>query len=71
MDMSGNVEEWVADYYVEHIAEGVAPRSGASRVLRGGGWLSPPSMARTTSRSWGSTLEAGPNVGFRCARDKD
>ncbi len=70
MDMSGNVEEWVSDYYVEHIAEGVAPRSGASRVLRGGGWLSPPSMTKATSRNWGSTLEAGPNVGFRCAKDK-
>ena len=71
MDLSGNVEEWVSDYYVEHIAEGVAPRSGASRVLRGGGWLSPPSMTKATSRDWGSALEAGPNVGFRCAKDKD
>jgi formylglycine-generating enzyme required for sulfatase activity len=71
LDMSGNVEEWVSDFYVEHIAEGVAPRSGASRVLRGGGWLSPPSMTRATSRNWGSALEAGPNVGFRCAKDKD
>jgi formylglycine-generating enzyme required for sulfatase activity len=37
--------------------------------LRGGGWLSAPSLSRTTSRNWGSALEAGPNVGFRCARD--
>ncbi len=70
LDMSGNVEEWVSDFYVEHIAEGAAPRSGTSRVLRGGGWLSPPSQAKATSRNWGSTLEAGPNVGFRCAKDK-
>jgi serine/threonine-protein kinase len=70
-DLAGNVEEWTQDFYVEHIAEGAAPRSGASHVLRGGGWLSPPSFAKTTSRNWGSALEAGPNVGFRCAKDAD
>lgn len=68
LDMSGNVEEWVSDYYAEHRG-GLAPRSGASRVLRGGGWLSWPSASRTTTRGYGSALEAGPNVGFRCARD--
>jgi formylglycine-generating enzyme required for sulfatase activity len=68
-DMSGNVEEWTADWYVESLGPGPAPRSGAAHVLRGGGWLSPPSMSRTTSRNWGSALEAGPNVGLRCARD--
>jgi formylglycine-generating enzyme required for sulfatase activity len=71
MDMSGNVEEWTDDWYVESLGTGPAPRSGAAHVLRGGGWLSPPSMSRTTSRNWGSALEAGPNVGFRCARDGD
>lgn len=71
MDMSGNVEEWTDDWYVEQLGSGPAPRSGAAHVLRGGGWLSPPSMSRTTSRNWGSALEAGPNVGFRCARDAD
>jgi eukaryotic-like serine/threonine-protein kinase len=70
-DMSGNVEEWTVDWYVESLGPGPAPRSGAAHVLRGGGWLSPPSMSRTTSRNWGSALEAGPNVGFRCAKDSD
>lgn len=68
-DMSGNVEEWTADWYAELPGPGPAPRSGAAHVLRGGGWLSPPSASRTTSRNWGSALEAGPNVGMRCARD--
>jgi formylglycine-generating enzyme required for sulfatase activity len=68
-DLSGNVEEWTADWYVESLGPGPAPRAGAAHVLRGGGWLSPPSMSRTTSRSWGSAIEAGPNVGFRCAKD--
>ena len=70
-DMSGNVEEWTADWYVESLGPGPAPRAGAARVLRGGGWLSAPSQSRTTSRDWGSALEAGPNVGFRCAKDAD
>jgi formylglycine-generating enzyme required for sulfatase activity len=69
LDLAGNVEEWTSDWYVENPAEGAAPRAGASHVLRGGGWLSPPSASRTTSRNWGSSVEAGPNVGFRCARD--
>jgi eukaryotic-like serine/threonine-protein kinase len=69
LDLSGNVEEWTSDWYSEGIAGGAAPTAGASHTLRGGGWLSPPSMSRTTSRNWGSVLEAGANVGFRCARD--
>jgi len=68
-DLSGNVEEWTADWYVESLSAGPAPRAGAAHVLRGGGWLSTPTQSRTTSRDWGSALEAGPNVGFRCARD--
>jgi formylglycine-generating enzyme required for sulfatase activity len=68
-DMSGNVEEWTADWYSESVGAGPAPRAGAAHVLRGGGWLSPPSLSRTTARDWGSAVEAGPNVGFRCARN--
>ena len=70
-DMSGNVEEWTGDWYVEALGPGPAPRAGAAHVLRGGGWLSAPSQSRTTSRDWGSALEAGPNAGFRCAKDAD
>jgi sulfatase modifying factor 1 len=69
LDLTGNVEEWTRDWYTPTLGSGSAPLSGASHVLRGGGWMSPPSQSRTTSRNWGSTVEAGPNVGFRCARD--
>jgi len=73
LDMAGNVEEWTSDWYVEHPAQGEqgAPlvTSGASRVLRGGGFMSRPADCRTSSRDWGSSIEAGANVGFRCARD--
>jgi formylglycine-generating enzyme required for sulfatase activity len=71
LDMSGNVEEWTSDWYSESLTPGPGPRAGAAHVLRGGGWLSAPSLSRTTTRDWGSALEAGPNVGFRCARDDD
>jgi formylglycine-generating enzyme required for sulfatase activity len=67
-DMSGNVEEWVSDWYGETVSD-LSPRAGSSHVLRGGGWLSVPSQSKTTSRNWGSAREMGPNVGFRCARD--
>jgi formylglycine-generating enzyme required for sulfatase activity len=70
-DLSGNVEEWTADWYAESLGPGPGPRAGAAHVLRGGGWLSPPSLSRTTSRDWGSAMEAGPNVGFRCAKDAE
>ncbi|HEY2368784.1 MAG TPA: SUMF1/EgtB/PvdO family nonheme iron enzyme [Polyangiaceae bacterium] len=69
VDMAGNLEEWTASWYVEHLASGARPTSGASHVLRGGGWLSRPIDSRTTSRSWGSSVEAGPNAGFRCVKD--
>jgi formylglycine-generating enzyme required for sulfatase activity len=69
-DMSGNVEEWTADWYSDSLGPGPSARVGSAHVLRGGGWLSPPSFSRTTSRDWGSALEAGANVGFRCARDE-
>ena len=68
LDMSGNVEEWVADWYADSVAE-TSPRSGANHVLQGGGWLSMPSLSRTTNRNWGSVREAGPNVGFRYGHD--
>jgi sulfatase modifying factor 1 len=69
-DLSGNLEEWTADWYAETYT-GASPRSGSSHTLRGGGWLSAPSASRTTSRDWGSALEAGPNVGFRCAKSAE
>ncbi len=68
VDMAGNVEEWTADWYAEHLST-VAPRSGASHTLRGGGFQTTPLRSRTSTRDWGSAIEAGPNVGFRCARD--
>ncbi len=68
LDLGGNVEEWTHDWYTERLSD-LSPRSGASHSIRGGGWQSPPSRSRATTRDWGSALEAGPNIGFRCAKD--
>ena len=77
LDLAGNLEEWVADWYhdrypatAEQGTEQPRDRgSGFARVLRGGGWQSRPPAARSTARSWGSSAERGANVGFRCAQD--
>lgn len=66
-DLAGNVEEWMADFWSEPLPA-APPQSGASFVLRGGSWLLGPSYAKTTARSAGSSMEAGPGVGFRCAK---
>lgn len=74
-DMSGNVVEWVADFYDgDHYSTSPAenptgPEKGKFRVIRGGGWHSGPYCNRVYFRNAlpGGWLDF--NVGFRCARD--
>ena len=58
-DMSGNVWEWMSDYYNGNCE---------TRVLRGGSWSFGPNFLRAAYRSIGVPLNRNNNFGFRVAR---
>lgn len=76
-DMSGNVVEWVLDYYDKdyyktspsHNPSG--PQDGKFCVIRGGGWHSGRSCNAVYHRNCLIPSWVDFNVGFRCARDAD
>ena len=72
-DMTGNVWEWVNDYYAENyysISPGRNPKgplSGQSRVVRGGAWNKETNEIYTYDRvRWGETYNTW-DIGIRCA----
>lgn len=75
-DFSGNVSEWVADWYAEGFMRGdvrnpKGPESGTGRVIRGGGWYDPPDRLKSSRRMYASPTNRADDVGFRCAGDLD
>ena len=73
-DLSGNVSEWVADWYSESFPRAEArnpkgPEKGTAKVIRGGGWYDPPDRIVTTKRMYSSPDERDDSSGFRCASD--
>ncbi|MCE7926419.1 MAG: PKD domain-containing protein [Haliscomenobacteraceae bacterium CHB4] len=73
-DMSGNVWEWVEDYW--HNDYTGAPTDGSpwvdppgfARVMRGGSYRTDPLFCRISSRSSLSSITKRSDVGFRLAR---
>ncbi len=63
-DMSGNVWEWVNDWYGPYPA---GSSSGASRVLRGGGWSLNVQRCRVAHRGHDTPDSHGSVSGFRLA----
>jgi sulfatase modifying factor 1 len=74
LDMAGNVEEWVADWYDEAYYATSPPRnptgpaSGKQHVIRGGAWGVNAQESRAANRSSGVPEMYMPILGFRCAR---
>ena len=73
-DMTGNVYEWVSDWYDENYyasspkSNPTGPINGSSRVLRGGSWSIWLNLnLRSFIRSWGPAEFSGHYIGFRCA----
>jgi formylglycine-generating enzyme required for sulfatase activity len=71
LDMSGNVWEWVIDWYGSYGGSQVnpfGPSNGTNRVLRGGSWSNISFYQRSSSRESNSANLVVADVGFRIAR---
>ena len=72
-DMSGNVSEWVADWYADDYYQyasannPLGPTSGTEKILRGGAWFFEALYAQTAFRYNLNPEYTYSFTGFRCA----
>jgi len=74
-DMSGNVSEWVHDWYFESYrgdaVDPYGPSNGSWRILRGGAYDGSPSTLRSAGRGSVSPTHANGKHGIRLVRTWD
>jgi len=74
-DTSGNVWEWVAEWYEKKYYERSpaknpqGPETGEEKGLRGGSWYSSERHLTPATRYWSDPYVRNSNFGFRCAKD--
>ncbi len=71
-DMSGNVAEWVWNWYSPYstgfIDTFAGPHEGRDRVIRGGSWYHGGNMMRVSARSFAKPYIRRSYIGFRLVR---
>lgn len=77
LNMIGNIEEWVFDYFdpkyyeISPERDPLGPDKVADHVLRGGSWASKVEHSNTIFRNSSHSVSPNNRVGFRCASDAE